>query len=257
MWLLWGADLRLQPSWQMSTAQIPRPTWLATESLLTIWWRMPLWGRDCPLPSISGCHPPASLPPAKEVPVPSWLALLWCSLSPLFCEKARLCFQFSQFSHSVMSDSLQPHGIQHTRPPCPSPNTGVYSNSYPLSESVMPSQTSHPLSSPSSLAFSLSQHQSASECHSVLSDSLQPHGLYPWNSPGQNTGVGSLSLLQGIFPTQGSNPGLQHCTWILYQLSHKGSPKILEWVAYPFSGGSSKPRNQTRVSFIAGGFFTK
>ena len=169
---------------------------------------MPLWGRDCPLPSISGCHPPASLPPAKEVPVPSWLALLWCSLSPLFCEKARLCFQFSQLSHSVMSDSLQPHGIQHTRPPCPSPNTGVYSNSYPLSESVMPSQPSQPLSSPSSLAFSLSQHQRASECHSVLSDSLQPHGLYPWNSPGQNTGVGSHSLLQGIFPTQGSNSGL-------------------------------------------------
>ena len=49
----------------------------------------------------------------------------------------------------------------------------------------------------------------------------------PWNSPGQNTGVGSLSLFQGIFPTQGSNPGLPHCRWILYQLSHKGSPGIL------------------------------
>ena len=48
-----------------------------------------------------------------------------------------------------------------------------------------------------------------SESHSVVSDSLQSHGLYsPWNSPGQNTGVGSHSLLQGIFPTQGSNPGL-------------------------------------------------
>ena len=47
-------------------------------------------------------------------------------------------------------------------------------------------------------------------------------GLYsPWNSPGQNTGVGSLSLLQGIFPTQGSNPGLPHCRWICYQLSHR------------------------------------
>ena len=58
-----------------------------------------------------------------------------------------------------------------------------------------------------------------------MSDSLWPHGLYsPWNSPGQNTGVGSLSLLQGIFPTQGSNPGLPHCRWLLYQLSHKGSP---------------------------------
>ena len=49
------------------------------------------------------------------------------------------------------------------------------------------------------------------------------YGLYsPRNSPGQNTGVKSLSLLQGIFPTQGSNPGLPHCRQILYQLSHKG-----------------------------------
>ena len=56
---------------------------------------------------------------------------------------------------------------------------------------------------------------------SVVSDSLWPHGLYsPWNSPGQNTGVGSLSLLQGIFPTQGSNPGLSHCRRIHYQLSY-------------------------------------
>ena len=76
-----------------------------------------------------------------------------------------------------------------------------------------------------------------------------------WTSPGQNTGVGSLSL-QGIFPTQGLNPGLPHCRWIFYQLSHKGSPRILEWVAYPFSRGSSQPRNQTGVSCIAGGFFT-
>ena len=46
-----------------------------------------------------------------------------------------------------------------------------------------------------------------------------------------------------------------HCRWILYQLSHKGSPGILEWVADPFSRGSSLPRNQTGVSCIAGGFF--
>ena len=56
-----------------------------------------------------------------------------------------------------------------------------------------------------------------------MSNSLRPHGLYsPWNSPGQNTGVGSLSLLQGIFPTQASNPGLLHCRQILYQLSLYG-----------------------------------
>ena len=96
-----------------------------------------------------------------------------------------------------------------------------------------------------------------SESHSVVSDSLQPHGLYnPWNSPGQNAGVGRLSLFQGIFPTQGSNPGLLHCRWILYQLSHERSQSILEWVAYAFSSGSSQPRNWTRVSCIACRFFT-
>ena len=78
----------------------------------------------------------------------------------------------------------------------------------------------------------------------------------PWNSPGQNTGVGSLSLFQGIFPTQGSNPGLPYCRQILYQLSHEGSQRILEWVAYPFSRGFSRPRNWTGVSYIAGRFFT-
>ena len=61
--------------------------------------------------------------------------------------------------------------------------------------------------------------------HSIVSDSLSPHELScPWNSPGQNTGVGSLSFLQRIFPTQGLNPGLPHCRRILYQLSQKGSP---------------------------------
>ena len=71
------------------------------------------------------------------------------------------------------------------------------------------------------------------ESHSVVFDSLRPHGLYsPWNSLGQNIGV-------GILP----NPGLLHCRRILYQLSHKGSPEILECVTYPFSSGSSRPRN--------------
>ena len=55
-----------------------------------------------------------------------------------------------------------------------------------------------------------------------MSDSLRPHEIYsPWNFAGQNTGVGSLSLLQGIFPTQGWNPGLLHCRRILYQLSYQ------------------------------------
>ena len=87
-----------------------------------------------------------------------------------------------------------------------------------------------------------------------MSDSWWPHGL--WNFPGQNTGVSNLSLFQGIFPTQGLNPGLLHCRQILYQLNHKGSPRILEWVVDSFSWGSSQPRNWAGVFCIADGFFT-
>ena len=75
---------------------------------------------------------------------------------------------------------------------------------------------------PSLLAYVLS--------HSIVAYSLRPHGLQParllclWDSPGKNTGVGSHSLFQGIFWTKGSNPGLLHCSWLLYHLSHQGSP---------------------------------
>ena len=76
------------------------------------------------------------------------------------------------------------------------------------------------------------------------------------DSPGKNTRVGFHALLQGIFTTQGLNPGFPHCRRILYCLSHKGSPRILEWVAYAFSRGSSQPRDRIGVSCIAGGFLT-
>ena len=99
--------------------------------------------------------------------------------------------------------------------------------------------------------------QLKSESCSVESDCLRPCGLYsPWNSPGHNTRVGSHSLLQGIFPTQGSSPGLPHCRRILYQLSHRGSARILEWIACLFSSESSQSRNWTGVTCVAGGFFT-
>ena len=73
---------------------------------------------------------------------------------------------------------------------------------------------------------------------SIVSDSLRPHEPYPpgssvdGDSPGKNTGVGCHALLQEIFPTQGLN---LHYKRILYHLSHRGNPRILEWVAYPFS----------------------
>ena len=91
---------------------------------------------------------------------------------------------------------------------------------------------------------------------------LPDSGIEPMTlgSPALQAGSLSLchlgSLLQGIFPTQGSSPGLLHCRQNLYQLSHQGRPRILEWVGYPFSSRSSWPRNQTRISCIAGGFFT-
>ena len=88
---------------------------------------------------------------------------------------------------------------------------------------------------------------------------LWPRGLEParllclWNSPGQNTGVGSRSLLQGDLPNPGIKSGLPRFRQILYQVNHKGSPRTLEWVAYPFSSGSSWPRNPTGSSALQAG----
>ena len=66
--------------------------------------------------------------------------------------------------------------------------------------------------------------------------------IYPRGSPGKNTGVGCHAILQGIFPTQGSNSGLLHCWQIFfYHLSHQGSLRILEWVDYPIPGDLLDP----------------
>ena len=87
-------------------------------------------------------------------------------------------------------------------------------------------------------------------------DCSTPGSSVHGDSPGKNTGVGCHILLQEIFPTHGSNPGLLHFRQILYRLSHQGSPRILRWVDYPFSRGIYQPRNQTRASCIVGGFLT-
>ena len=103
----------------------------------------------------------------------------------------------------------------------PGKNTGV--GCHALLQGIFPTPGSNPrLMSPT-----------------LLVDSLPSE---PVGKP-KNTGVGSLSLLQGNFPTQGSNQGLLHCRWVLYQLSYKESPRILEWVVYPFSSRSSQPKN--------------
>ena len=92
-----------------------------------------------------------------------------------------------------------------------------------------------------STACMLPPHALPQDCTS----GLQPHGLqpsrllHPWNSPGKNTGVGCPSLLQGIFLTQGLNPGLLHCRQILYCLSHQGGPPYLA----PEVPTSSQPCN--------------
>ena len=86
---------------------------------------------------------------------------------------------------------------------------------------------------------------------SVVFNSLWPHGLYsPWNSPGQNTEVGSLSLLQGIFPNQTSNSGLPHCRWILYQLSYQGRSAVSKrkWIFFPLTWYLGWQRGQTSQS---------
>ena len=135
-----------------------------------------------------------------------------------------------------MSNFLRPHGLQPARFLCPR-------------------------------AFSRQEYWRGLPCPSpgnlpnpgieLRSPTLQVCSL-PSKPPGKpkNTGVGTLSLLRGIFPTQGLNQGLLHCRQILYQLSHKGSSRTLVWVAYPFSRGFSWPRNRTRVSCIADRFFT-
>ena len=115
----------------------------------------------------------------------------------------------------------------------------------------------------------------------VTQPCLNLYNHMDWNSPGKNTGVDCHSLLQRIFLTQGLNSGLLHCRQILYHLSYRevlkvkvaqlcptlcdtmyyivpGIPqdRILEWVAFPVSRGSSQPRDRTQVSHISWGFFT-
>ena len=89
-----------------------------------------------------------------------------------------------------------------------------------------------------------------------LMDCSLPGSSVHGDSPSKNAGVACHALLQGLIPTQGLNPSLLHCRWIFYHLSHQGSPRIQEWVAYPFSRWTFWPRIWTSFSYIAGVFFT-
>ena len=146
-----------------------------------------------------------------------------------------------------MSDSLQPHGLEPGRILCswnfPGKNTGV--DCQFLLQGIFLTQETNPhLESPTlvgrffyhrttcevTCVISPCSSGSESVSCSVVSDSLRAHGLWPtrllcpWDSPGKNTAVGCHFLLQGNFPTQGSNLGFLHCRQILYRLSHQGSP---------------------------------
>ena len=145
-----------------------------------------------------------------------------------------------QFSCSVVSNSLRPHGLQHTRLPCPSPTPGVYPNSCPLS------QWCHPTISSSVIPFSFLL-QSFPE-----SGSFQMSQLFA--SGGQSIGVSASTLGMNL----GGGLVIKLClTLVTPWAIMPGSSvhgvfqaRILEWVAISFSRGSSQPRDQTQISYI-------
>ena len=172
--------------------------------------------QSCPTlcDTIDGSPPGSPVPGILQARTLEWVAI---SFSNAWKWKVKM-------KCSVVSDSSRPHGLQPTRFLCPwgfpGKSTGV--GCHHLFCSYLPKIFKFSWTQ----GFWYSILLSESETHSVVTDSLRPHGLYsPRDSPGQNTGVGSLFLLQGIFQTQGLNPGLPHCRQILYQLSHRGSPK--------------------------------
>ena len=121
-------------------------------------------------------------------------------------------------SHSVLSGSLQPHGLQPTRILCPwdfpGKTTGV--SCHFLLQGILPTQGLNPgLQHCRQIIYQLSHQRGKVKVTQSCPSFCNPMEYSPWNSPGQNTGVGSLSLLQEIFPTKGLNLGLTHCRQIL------------------------------------------
>jgi len=111
--------------------------------------------------------------------------------------------------------------------PCNSPGENTTVSNHSLPQGIFPTQGSNPGLPHCRRILDQLSHQGSPETYSFTHPDNSTHRLYsPWNCSGQNTEVGSLSLLQGIFPTQGLNPGLPHCRRILDQLSHKGRSPI-------------------------------
>ena len=188
---------------------------------------------------------------------------------------------------SVVSNSLQPHGLQSSRLLCPwnfsSKDTGV--GCHFLLQGTFPTQGWNPHLlcllhlQADSLLLAPPGRPPMLLCAVRLFATPKTAARQAPLSMGfsrQEYWSGLPCLLQGIFPTQGSNPGLLHCRWILYQLSSlkvkvaqlfptlcdfmdytvQGllQARILEWIAFPFSRRSSQPRDRTQVSHIAGGW---
>ena len=141
------------------------------------------------------------------------------TLSPMFLLSTHKYIFTYSFSAQVIQFSAKPHTI-HTRDPAHLVPSGLWL-----------SATDH------ITCMCLVTQSCPTLCNPM--DSSPPDSSVHGDSPGKNTGVSCHALLQGIFPSQGSNLGLPHRRQILYCLSHQGSPRILEWVAYPFSRGSA------------------
>ena len=228
-----------------------RPPWLVPRCVCHQYEHPTLLGKCPNLAEAPGLPSPLTQP-ALATWAPSLLLVLapqqmFTRQTNLFCFYEALTHSIL-FSHSVMSDSLRPHGLQHTRLPCPSLSPRVCTDSCPLSRWCHPNILSSGWKSRwtdsgvwvpghNSPAFAwrgCSQRRSCSwqgygpysqkdlTLRKVLACSMEPdttlqlHGLWstrllcPWDSPGKNTGVGCHFLLQGIFSTQGSNPCLLH-----------------------------------------------
>ena len=162
-----------------------------------------------------------------------------------------VCYVASvQFSRSVMSNSLRPHGLQHARPPCPSPTPGAYSNLMSI-ESVIPSYhliLCHPFSShlqifPASGSFPMSRFFTSGGPSIGVSAAASnlPMNSQDWFPLGF---TGWISLLQSCPTLCDPVNSTHHCHGTL-------QARILEWVATPFSRGSSRPTDQTHVSYVS------